>query len=156
MFDLVQELLALIRELRKDQIDYAVCGGMAMAVHGFTRATEDIDILVEADSLPRIRGAAKRCGFNLLSSNPALEFKNGARLVRLTKTEPSSEDFLILDLLLAGGPNADAWASRHDQETQWGSIRVVSREALKAMKLKAGRPQDISDVQRIDHPDETH
>ena len=154
MFNLVQELAALIRRFREDQIDYAICGGVAMALHGFTRATEDTDVLIEAESLPRIRVLALQCGFRLMGTQPDLQFTSGARLVRLVKAEPGSEDYLVLDLMPASGPNSDAWASRHDHETQWGSFRVVSREALKNMKRESGRPQDLADAHRLDNPDE--
>ena len=145
-------MVALAREFRTDGIEYAVCGGMAIAVHGFIRATEDIDILVEAESLPRLRKAARRCGFHVLGADH--EFKSGARLIRLVKVVPGSEDYLILDVLLASGPNAEAWASRRDHATPWGTICVVSREALIAMKQQSGRAMDLEDIERLNGSDE--
>jgi hypothetical protein len=66
MFNLIEELVAITRVFAEEGIDYAVCGGMAMAIHGYTRATEDIDILVKADDLPRIRKAIQRVGFDTM------------------------------------------------------------------------------------------
>ena len=155
MFDALQEMLELVERFRSEDIDYAVCGGLAMAVHGFVRATEDIDILVEAESLPRVRRVAAACGFRLLGGD--VEFRSGARLTRLLKTAPADEDYLMLDLMLVSDATRDAWNSREAMNTPWGGIRVISKSALKAMKQQAGRPQDLVDIQRMDEPpDELH
>ena len=46
MFDLYEEFKSIISALEQRGIDYAVCGGLAMAVHGLARATVDIDLLI--------------------------------------------------------------------------------------------------------------
>ncbi len=45
---LLDELSQLISALNENEIEYAVCGGLALAIHGFARATLDIDILIQA------------------------------------------------------------------------------------------------------------
>ena len=152
MFDVLDEFLALVHAFGEHGIDYALCGGLAMAVHGFTRATEDIDILIEPESLILARQAAAKCGFRLRGTE--IEFRSGARLARVLKAAPAGEDYLLLDFMLVGPATRVAWDSRIDQPTPWGSIRVVGREALKAMKRQAGRPQDLVDVERMETPDD--
>ncbi len=44
--DPVTELEALIDAFDADEVPYALCGGLALAVHGFPRQTKDIDILL--------------------------------------------------------------------------------------------------------------
>ena len=44
MADIFDEFQNLIGRINKEQIDYAVCGGWAMAIHGAPRATVDIDL----------------------------------------------------------------------------------------------------------------
>ncbi len=44
----LEDLLKLCRELNREGARYVIVGGMAMIQTGFVRATEDIDILVEA------------------------------------------------------------------------------------------------------------
>lgn len=152
MFDLLQEFLALIRTFGEEGLDYAVCGGMAMAVPGFTRATEDIDILIEPESLNRARQAAAKCGFRLRGTE--IEFRSGTKLARLLKVTPAGEAYLLLAWTLISPETRAAWDSRLDQPTPWVPIRVVGREALKSMKQQAGRPQDLVDVERMDTPDD--
>ena len=50
-FDLQEELLGLCQAFASEGIEYAVCGGMAVAVHGYPRATQDIDMLVREEDL---------------------------------------------------------------------------------------------------------
>ncbi len=43
----VEDLLELCKNLNQNNVAYIVIGGMAVIHHGFVRATEDIDLLVE-------------------------------------------------------------------------------------------------------------
>lgn len=53
------DLISLCRSLNREAVRYVVVGGMAMIQVGFVRATEDIDLLVDADreNLNRLRTA---------------------------------------------------------------------------------------------------
>jgi hypothetical protein len=55
----LDDLLHLCRELNKHGARYIVVGGMAMIRAGFVRATEDIDLLVDAspENQEKVRGA---------------------------------------------------------------------------------------------------
>ena len=44
--DLIAELSAVIHKLHEKQIPYALCGGLAVALHGYVRTTQDIDLLI--------------------------------------------------------------------------------------------------------------
>jgi hypothetical protein len=46
MFDLYEEFKSIVSALERANIDYAVCGGLAIAVWGAPRATVDIDLLI--------------------------------------------------------------------------------------------------------------
>ncbi len=41
------DLVGICRELNLRDVNYVVVGGMAINIHGFTRNTEDIDLLIE-------------------------------------------------------------------------------------------------------------
>jgi len=51
MAGLLDEFVGITNGLNEHGIEYAVCGGWAMAVHGFLRATLDIDILILTEDL---------------------------------------------------------------------------------------------------------
>lgn len=44
---ITQDLVTICRELNQQGAKYIVVGGMAVIIHGFIRATEDIDLLIE-------------------------------------------------------------------------------------------------------------
>ena len=45
--DILDELNALTNKLSQENIAYALCGGLALAIYALPRATLDIDILIE-------------------------------------------------------------------------------------------------------------
>ena len=59
MLDLYEELRRLIAALDEHKIEYALCGGLAMAIFDRPRATVDIDLLIEAESLVELIDLAK-------------------------------------------------------------------------------------------------
>jgi hypothetical protein len=151
--DLIEELLGLVDALRAERIEYAVCGGIAVAIHGHPRFTKDLDLLVQRADVERIRAAAKRCGFTL--EGLPLVFASGSvnerEILRLTKAV--GPETLTLDLLLVGPPLAGVWAARKPATWRGRELWVVSREGLLQMKRLSGRPQDLADIQALTRPE---
>ena len=58
MIDL-DRLLALVRALNREGVEYAVVGATALGLHGLARATEDVDLFVRPtpDNVARLRRA---------------------------------------------------------------------------------------------------
>ena len=50
--------MSLVAELDADGVDYALAGGLAVAVWGAPRATKDIDLLVRPDQVVAAKAAA--------------------------------------------------------------------------------------------------
>ena len=146
--DLIEELTNLISRLREEKIDFALCGGMAMAVYAFPRATLDIDIMIEATSLTRVKTVVGELGFSI--DTGLLKFKKGAvEIYRLCKITDESADELILDLLLVTPEIYEVWKSR--QEVSWdnGVIPIVSPEGLIRLKSLRGSGQDRDDIEHL-------
>jgi hypothetical protein len=150
--DLIAELEALVAALDAEKVDYALCGGLALAVHGYPRATKDIDLLVRAESSERIMRIASRLGFDLAAS--AMTFgagtKNERIVRRVTKADVESKELLTLDLIEAGELFEDVFRSRLKVEWSGRILTVVSREGLSTMKRVAGRPQDVADLAKLE------
>ena len=55
----LDEVLRVLDALERGAVRYAVFGGLAMAAHGFDRATRDLDLLVPPDArnIERLRSA---------------------------------------------------------------------------------------------------
>lgn len=139
----------MIKELDKDQVPFALCGGLAVAVHGQPRATKDIDLLLPEDQVERAMAALKRAGFGL----PALPMKFNVgtdrecvvhRVSKIVDGHP-----LTVDLIVAGENLRSVFDSR--EAFEWSGCRIVavSRRGLARMKRNAGRPQDLFDLERL-------
>ena len=80
MLDLVEELSRIVAALNDHELDYALCGGIAMAIYDRPRATVDIDLLIVADSLAKAIEIAKSLeytvrGLDMTFANDAIEIK---------------------------------------------------------------------------------
>ncbi len=145
--DLFAELTRLLAEMRQRNVDYAICGGIALAVHGVPRATQDIDLLIPETSLPALRESARAAGF-VFETEP-LDFPaSGVTIIRFTKVLADGQP-LMLDALLAKGPLHRIWEGRQTLDFEGGQVVVVSKQGLISLKLAAGRPQDMVDVQKL-------
>ncbi len=144
--NLFDELRALVTALDAAGVEYALVGGLAVAVWGAPRATKDIDLLIQPDSLPKAKAAARACGFTLEAL--PFDFTDGIHLQRVNKVD-SSGNLLTVDFMLVDRNLDPAWAARTRLPFAGGDIVVVGREALIAMKALAGRPQDIADIQNL-------
>lgn len=149
MLDLEQELGAVVDALTAEKIEYALCGGLAMAVHGAPRATIDIDLLVREEDVERIRGAVGRLGFTFRAF--PMTFAGGnVRIERVTKIDPSDGETLMLDLLLVTPELEGAWLGREMRHWRDGVLTVVSREGLIQLKTYRSSTQDRADIERLE------
>jgi hypothetical protein len=64
----------LLQKFDQQNVQYALIGGFAMHVAGFTRATKDIDFLVKSQDLPKIRRIMEQLGYQL--THESEEFSN--------------------------------------------------------------------------------
>ena len=67
MLDLYEEFKSIVAALKEHEIEYAVCGGLAMAVHGHPRATVDIDLLILAESFEEAKSVVRGLGYTIES-----------------------------------------------------------------------------------------
>ena len=146
--DLFEQLRNLVETLRSSQLDYALCGGFALAAHGIVRATEDIDLMIEEWTLPALRTVVEPIGF-WLQPQPML-FKGGqVKIYRFVKTEPPGRDFLVLDVLAVTPVVQEAWNTRRLLETDFGAVPVISRTGLIQLKGLRGSGQDLDDIKKL-------
>jgi hypothetical protein len=146
--NLLDALKKIITTLNEQRIEYALCGGLAMAVYALPRATLGIDIMIEADSLVRTKQAIHGLGF-VLSATP-MEFQGGKVLIhRISKIDSNSGEVLILDLLIVTPETRQAWESRFSVEWEGGPLSVVSPEGLILLKSLRGSGQDQDDIQYL-------
>ncbi|MBI3270410.1 MAG: hypothetical protein HYZ53_15480 [Planctomycetes bacterium] len=151
--DLVAEMEGLVRGLASQRIEYALCGGLAVAVHGVARATKDIDILIRPEDEERALAAAEALGF----TERALPMTFGAgtrqerRVRRISKLDGAkllTVDFLVVTPVLEG-----VFRGRATYDWRGTPLTAVSRTGLIEMKRLAGRLQDLADIDRLERSD---
>ncbi len=148
MIDITDELRALVATLDNQGVDYALCGGMAMAVYGRARTTIDIDLLIRPDSLDRVLRIAQSLGYKIRGKD--LSFKDGAiEIRRISKIDPSDGELLSLDFLLVTPAVIPMWESRAEAKWEGGKLFVVSKEGLLALKRLRGSTQDLADIESL-------
>jgi hypothetical protein len=144
--DVYEELVALLHALDEDQIEYALCGALALAVHGAPRATKDIDIIARKEDADRLREVARRTGF-VLEALPMLFSGSGIEVQRFTKLIEGRP--LMFDVLWCNEKLEAIWQDRQQLPWREGTLWVVSVDGLITLKLTAGRPQDLVDIESL-------
>jgi Uncharacterised nucleotidyltransferase len=141
---LESELRELVQRFNEAKIEYALCGGMAVALHGYPRFTKDIDLLIPPESLDKAREVAAASGF--LDESGRIPFAD-SDVYRILKIEGT--EYRILDLLVPKTLDTIAWSQR--QWFDWNGLPIcsVSREGLVEMKRTAGRDIDRIDIKQL-------
>lgn len=143
-----EELYGLVEALEAAGVAYALCGGLAYAVHVEPRATRDIDLLAPAREVDRVVRVARESRGFLFDSGVLPLPSSGLRVRRVTKLVEGEP--VPLDIVVVGPRIERVWSER--QRGAWGPLPlwVVSREGLIDMKRLAARPQDVADLARLE------
>lgn len=147
--NLVDELQAITAVLRDAGVRYALCGGLAVTLHGAARMTKDIDLLIEPADVNRIIELLRPLGY-IFAALP-LTFEAGTprerHVQRVSKIDAG--EHLCVDLILADGVFAGLLDDVLDVRLGHGTATVISLAGLTKMKQLAGRPQDLADLAKL-------
>jgi Aminoglycoside-2''-adenylyltransferase len=147
--ELEDELLAIVEAFNQAHIDYALCGGLAVAIHGFVRTTKDIDLLVTRQDVGRAVEALAPLGYMLDSGD--IPFGIGTdeerRIRRVSRA--IGDNLLTVDLLQVYPVLEDVWDTVEVFEWRDREITVVSSQGLAKMKRMSGRPKDLLDLEEL-------
>lgn len=150
MATLLEEFTSLTNALNERKIDYAVCGGWAMAILGFPRATIDIDLLILSDDLDEVWRIAQSFGYDV--EGLPLHFHDGKiEIRRISKIDKATESLMTIDFLLVTEALREVWQTRKTFKWNRGTVFTVSKEGLIFMKNISGRLQDLADIERLEN-----
>jgi hypothetical protein len=137
----------LLAEFNAHGVEFLLVGAHALAVHGYVRATEDLDVWIR----PR-RANAKR----VIEALQAF----GAPLHDLTESDLETPGVVFqigiapirIDILTAidGVEFAEAWAERYPTRFADQPVNVLSRAHMIRNKRAAGRTQDLADIEKLE------
>jgi predicted nucleotidyltransferase len=139
----------LIEELNKQGVEYIVVGGIALALHGVVRATEDIDLFIEptGENIARLKNTLRS-----LWNDSAIEEISAEDLLGdypAVRYGPP-DDSISIDILTRLGE-----AFRYEDleaesiRTQDITARVATVKTLIRMKEDTVRFQDKADVKAL-------
>ena len=152
--DLVDEFRALLEGLERAGVDFAVCGGLAFAIHARPRATIDVDLLLPIEEVERAKQVAREQGYRI-EAGPFVVRKDVIEIHRLSKPDPETGDLLSLDLLVVTQTLAPVWETRQRVGWEHGTVPVVSRAGLVTMKRLRASGQDLDDIRMLEAEDDT-
>jgi predicted nucleotidyltransferase len=123
------EVLTTFAEfLDREQIPWAIAGGLAVAAWGYQRATHDIDFVIAGADRERVTAFAESLGYETTYASEG--FSNHIH---------PSEDFGHVDLLYVYGPTATEMFAAATKRVIVGTVTapVISAEHLAMMKAAA-------------------
>lgn len=138
----LEDLLALCQSLNAEGVKYVLIGGFAVILHGFVRATKDIDLLIDA-SRENIQALKRALAF-LPDNAVALIADDEVEKYQVVRIA----DEFVVDLLKNACGVDYSRATRGGIEikvVEGTEIRVGSKELLIETKQTV-RPSDAADV----------
>lgn len=133
--DAVDTALPALRKLLDEAgAPFKLVGGLAVIHHGYVRATEDIDVLIDGGALPAVEALLDAHGFVREAGD---RLRHVATNVRV-------------DLLIGGSPMPRPGSAAYPMpQVTSGAVddpTVIALAPLCALKLHARRHQDLADI----------
>lgn len=143
------------KALDKAKVSYAIVGGYAVALHGAARGTFDVDLVLKwtLKNLQDAEKALKNLGLVSLlplDSENVFNFRDeyiqNRNLIAWNFYDPSDPTKQV-DLIINYNLNP---SSIKKVKTHFGTLCILSKKDLIAMKKRSGRPQDLEDVKSLE------
>jgi len=145
----------LIQSLTKHDVNYALVGGYAVALHGAFRGTMDIDLIIQVDNQSFQRVEQALLAIDLQSRLPVKasevfhfrdEYINNRNMIAWSFVNPNNPAEMV-DIIIT----ENLAEMRTVSKQGFGlDIQVLAIEDLIQMKHKAGRPQDLEDIAALE------
>lgn len=148
MVDL-DKVLALVKAMNDEGVEYVTCGAIALWTHGIVRATEDADFFIAPTegNIERFKRALRS-----VWDDPSIDEIDVAELIgdypSVRYGPPDTE--LYFDFLTRLGDAYSFDSLRWEvKELEGVPIRVVTAEQLYEMKRDTVRPKDRMDAEAL-------
>lgn len=134
----------LLRSLKEHKVDFVIIGATAFPVHGYARATLDIDIFIRPteSNAEKTWLALKKFGYDVTDIKKEDLLKKKL-LIRQYAVESDIHPFV------KGISFKEVW--RHKVRAKFGKtiVNFASLDDLIKMKRAAGRPKDLEDLKYL-------
>lgn len=138
------DIEGLLKSLNARKARYVVIGATAFPVHGYARATLDIDLFIEPtpENAARVRAALADFGYDL-SDVTEEDLLTKKILIRQYVLETDIHPFV------AGAEFESVWSHRIEDRIGETPAAFASLDDLIRMKEAAGRPKDLEDLKAL-------
>lgn len=140
-------LKRLAHDLKEEEISYAIIGGMALNLLGYTRETTDVDILLTKEGLAKLKD-------RLVGRRYVLAFNGATKSFRDTQTQVKVEVITTGEYPGDGKPKPVVFPDPAEVSFDRDGYSVITLEKLIELKLASGisaahRLRDLADVQDL-------
>jgi len=136
----------LLAKLARAEVKFIIVGGVAVALNGFVRTTEDVDILIEAsaDNVARMLDELRNFGQGHARELRPADFSDSEGAVRIIEDFP-----LDVFTMMRGKRYVDLVGSTKTTRIDDVEVRYLNAQALIALKSDSQRDQDRIDVSAL-------
>jgi predicted nucleotidyltransferase len=142
------ESLNFLKALEEGQVEYLIIGGVAVNIHGFQRATGDLDIWFNPsnENFQRLLICFEKLGYDISDFNKST--KNlSETIIRL----PLESFYIEMLPFLDGKSEFYSVHKKADSITVEGlNVKVISYEDLIICKANVHRAKDLEDIAQLE------
>lgn len=139
----------VLRAFVDHDVRFLVVGAHALAAHGIPRATQDLDVWIDAAASNASRAWRALVAFGAPLSDLGIHDSDFTRpdVVVQVGMPPNRVDVLTG---VTGVAFADAWSTRTEGIVEGVKVPVLGRDALIQNKRAAGRHKDLGDIEALE------
>ena len=140
------DMKELVLLFQKHEVEFAVCGGFAVAHYGFVRATMDFDLLIlpTVQNAKRVMAALIEFGFGGAGLKEETFMKSGTAIT--LGAQPNQIDLLTS---MSTQATVDVLAHARQVHIQGMTMKVVSLDDLLFAKKETKRAKDQIDYDEL-------
>lgn len=149
------DLRSLLATLTHHDVRFVVVGGVAVAAHGYVRATEDLDVVPDPapDNLDRLVVALTALEARLPTAGGRTfsPDRDGAALKRGANLTADTEfgGFDVVQLARGVPPYGVLERGAVESDVLGIAVRICALADLRKMKREHGRSQDLADLDNL-------
>lgn len=154
------DFIGLFAMLAAARVRFVLVGGLALVLHGLDRLTADVDLVIDlsAESARAAVQALTAAGYRPLAPVDPIALADPeqrrewqtVRNMQVFSFWDSSNTRPTVDVMLSPEvPFEELWAAASVMNIAGHEVHVASVEHLIRMKAAAGRPQDLTDIERL-------
>lgn len=145
-FELPADFKEFLESLNRNKVRYLLTGGYAVGLHGYPRATNDIDVVVGSDRENAARTITALNDF-FGSTDLTEEALTRDRSLLVAGVEPLAIDILNY---LEGLDFDEAYERRDIVKVEDIEVNLIAFEDLLTNKRAVARPKDLADLDELE------